>query len=64
MTNPLKSLALGVILFLIALIDSLITKANSFSDFGWLGKLCCVGILIIIAYWIVQTWIVPLIRKK
>jgi hypothetical protein len=45
-------LAIGFLLFGVALIDQLYTHAANFSQFNLLGKFCCAGIVLIIGYWI------------
>lgn len=45
-------LAIGFVLFGVSLIDQLYTHAANFSQFNLLGKFCCVGIVLIIGYWI------------
>lgn len=59
----LRLLGCGLIAFFVALVDSFITDAHSFSDLHWWGKFFCLIVIGVIGSWFILLTI-DTIKKK
>jgi phosphatidylglycerophosphate synthase len=58
--DPQKGIVVGLVLFVIAFINSLMVDARSMSDLSWWGKIATVCMMIILGIMFIRFFIIPI----